>query len=69
MGFAQLYVERELAKGSSELAANAKKEVALNPSYHAANKYTPEDAMLISEAYKDYANTLSGGTKPDNRRR
>ncbi len=69
VGFAQLYVERELAKGSSELAANAKKEVALNPSYHAANKYTPEDAMLISEAYKDYANTLSGGTKPDNRRR
>ena len=55
VSFARLYVERELAKGSYELVANAKKEVVLNPSCHAANSYTPEDALLISEVYKDRA--------------
>ena len=63
--FARKYIEAAVAKGSSELDANAKKNVALNPDFHAVNLKTPEDALLMSEAYKELAKTLPGGSKPE----
>lgn len=67
--FARKYIEAAVAKGSSELDANAKKNVALNIDFHAASLKTPEDALLMSEAYKDLAKTLPGGNATRKQRR
>ena len=67
--FARKYIEAEVAKGSSELAANAKKDVTLNHNLHGINLETPEDAMLMSSAYKELAKSFPGGSKAGKKRR
>ena|GEM_PF-5595477 len=58
--FAQKYIASVVAAGSSELAANAKKEVAFNPQLHGIKLETLEDAELMMEALKDVAERLPG---------
>jgi len=61
--FAQKYIEAAVAAGSSELAANAKKEVAFNDQLHGIKLETAEDAELMMDALKDASKHLSGGNK------
>jgi hypothetical protein len=62
--FAQKYIEAVVAAGSSELAANAKKEVSFNEQLHGIKLETSEDAELMMDALKDASKHLSGGSKP-----
>jgi hypothetical protein len=67
--FAKKYIEAEVAKGSSELAANAKREVAFNSQYHGFVPDTAEDAFMLAEAFSDYALTLPGGKEVETMRK
>lgn len=60
--FAQKYIEAAVAAGSSELAANAKKEVAFNQQLHGIKLETADDAELMMDALKDASKRLSGGS-------
>jgi hypothetical protein len=76
--FAKKYIEAIVAKGSSELPANAKKTVAFNEHTrrHLPNVETAEDAALVSEAYNDLNKALlakekglQSGKKPETKRK
>jgi hypothetical protein len=67
--FAKKYIAAEVARGSSELAANAKREVAFNSQYHGVVPDTAEDAFMLAEAYSDYALTLPRGKETETRRK
>jgi len=67
--FARKYIEASIANGSSELAANAKKEVAFNPQLHGMKLETAEDAAIMMEALKDVAERLPSGSKPEVKRK
>ena len=62
--FAQKYIEVAVAAGSSELAANAKKEVSFNEQLHGIRLETAEDAELMMDALQDASKHFSGGSKP-----
>lgn len=67
--FAQKYIEICVAAGSSELAANAKKEVAFNDQLHGLKLETAEDFDLMEDALKDAKNQMLGLNKPEVKRR
>ena len=67
--FARKFIEQKVNEGSSELAANAKKEVAYNPQTHGVTVDTPEDALLVAESYKDLALSMKGGKEAEKRRK
>lgn len=67
--FAQKYIEAAVAAGSSELAANAKKEVAFNDHLYGIKLETAEDADLMMEALKDASKHLSDRNKPQVKRK
>lgn len=56
--FAQKYIAAAVAGGSSELAANAKKEMAFNEHLHGVKLETAEDAELMMSALKEAAEHL-----------
>jgi hypothetical protein len=62
--FAQKYIEAVVAAGSSELAANAQKEVSFNEQLHGIKLETADDAELMMDALKDASKHLAGGSKP-----
>lgn len=62
--FAAAYISARLATGSSELAANAKKEVRFVDGFHGLRVETPEDALLAAEAFRDLAERFPGGKTP-----
>ena len=61
--FAEKYIKGIVAAGSSELAANAKREVPFHDQLHGPEINTAEDAMMLSESYKDLAMNLPGGSE------
>jgi hypothetical protein len=67
--FAHKYIEAVVAAGSSELAANAKKEVAFNSQLHGLKLETSDDAELMMEALKDASKHLSAGNRPEAKRK
>jgi hypothetical protein len=67
--FAKKYIEAAVAAGSSELAANAKKEVAYNDQFHGTTLATAEDFDLMEEALKNAKNHFLGENKPEVKRR
>lgn len=67
--FAQKYIEICVAAGSSELAANAKKEVAFNDQLHGLKLETVEDFDLMEDALKDAKNHVLGVNKSGLKRR
>lgn len=67
--FARKYIERKVSEGSSELAANAKKEVGYNPQRHGLTIDNPEDALLVSESFKDLALSMEGGKEAEKKRK
>lgn len=67
--FAKKYIETAVAAGSSELAANAKKEVAFNDNLHGVKLETVEDAELMMEALKEATEHLPGGSGVATKRR
>ena len=67
--FAKKYIEYKVAEGSSELAANAKKEVSYNPQFHGVEVETPEDALILADSFRDLALNMDGGKRADKRRK
>lgn len=51
--FAKIYIASIISSGSSELAANAKKNVTLNEGLSQLKVETPEDVLLLKEAAED----------------
>ena len=67
--FAKKYIAAAVAAGSSELAANAKKEVAFNDHLHGMNLYTAEDAELMMDALKEATERLPSESGVTTKRR
>jgi len=67
--FAKKYIAAAVAGGSSELAANAKKEVAFNEQLHGVQLETVEDAELMMDALKEAAERLPSESGVTTKRR
>ncbi len=67
--FAVGYIKNIMAAGSSELAANAKKEVRFTEALHGLVLETAEDALLMAEACQDLTERLPGGKNPEKPRK
>lgn len=67
--FAKKYIEQKVSGGSSELAANAKKEIGYNPQLHGITIDNPEDALLVAESFKDLALSMDGGKEAEKKRK
>ena len=67
--FARKFIEEKVSEGSSELAVNAKKEVAYNSQTHGVTIDTPEDTLLVAESFKDLALSMKGGKEAEKKRK
>ena len=61
--FAKKYIEEVVAAGSSELAANAKREVAFNDHLHSVELNSAEDAEFMRDALNDLIDRFQSGNK------
>jgi len=67
--FAKTYIADVIGSGSSELAANAKKEITLNEGFHQLKAETPEDVVLLKESIDEFLKhnqPISGRKNPGN---